>query len=873
MSHSLIHPMVYEFDIASFGNREVKVFYLPSHIYRFIGDQQEKSKDYYHINMGGLSAVVGWSATDIDLVYISKNERGENTLCFWALESTLSIDKLNEQVIGSLQLWLSFVGIGVPREIQDLFQRSEREIRNGWRSETIDTSLFKSRSCVAPRDNRTFDILTLLASRILEGKLLNQGTPWEGRLISEGPVKDLYSGKQLLRHKPTLVQKVSGDLSGWWTESLKVFSLSTPEQEKLRVGVKFSIRNYIEVHPSRLSWDRSRQLDIYLPSDQNLSPGKQRMRCVTLGMNLKDYLIASNKRSGGFSYDRLVIDSIAEFSGVNLSAEEVGLKPVVTENFMMLPRFGSGHGDRWAPAGTGTAHPDKEKLLSVLDNIFSENGFNRVDVEKRPNKRGSSTIKRISGDASELANQLKNLLDIKNTECLPIVLFQSRICGKDLLLKSIEDVLGPYSLNGELLHFSNGLKIKIQNVPSGPLNELVDDIDQEAIDKMPQGIRWREIQRLRGIENEKSRERIKQYIEDHVVTGGDVWLALVEQDKQLRDRYEKRDPYNLVYAEVAAQGGLAQVTLFDDTSSEDQQSSDPHIYQSCIQDMLRSLGVPPISGIDYRLASWVVINTKSSSSGKPGEKPAMLSPLYVEYSLGQISVSYLNQREEMVTKGYSEALKSITLGDIFNVRSIKSKATHNAKIEKFFAEAVPRDGVNTITFIDATNIRSFVRSFSNGSGLQIDQLSIGSVGGASPMREFTPIDNNTFVRISTETDKSPSYWVENNVQGTPSGVYQEPNSERTFWITRGLPTPTQKGARISNKISRYEMSQEQYKNRYSPSISEVFVHVLGSSHRGSESVLGTMRALLRSHITTDDRDQTILPFPLHESELLIKAAK
>lgn len=867
---SQLHPMVYEFDVPALGDVEIKTFYLPEQIYKYVLEKQGL-KDNYNPDLGGLSAILGWAASDIDLVTIDKNKNGQKTLVLWALNSNIELTILHEQIIRALHLWLSFTGTGEPNEVQNLFERNSKTMLSSWIIENIDTTLNTTRTCVFPNNYRVFDILTLIGSKALEGELINQGTPWEGELVSEGPVRTLYPGKQLLRYKPSIIQNDNGNQKGLWTECIKVFSLSSPEKSRLRIGVKFSIRNYIEVHPARLSKDKARKLDIFIPSDQHLSPGASRMRCISLDIKKTDYLVAINEVQKDFSNDRKVINSITEFSGIKTEPEEIGMRPILNDKLMMLPRFGSGHGDKWAPAGTGTAHPDKENYLSMLDKLFEQSGFTRITVDKKSNRLGSPKLNRVESKEDILDSVLRTINSL-GLDFLSILVFQSRKCTPDLVNNAIADVLGPSEVAGGRMVFKNELILKLKFVPSGQLDQLVEDVNQEKIKALDWRVRSKEFNRQRSIKSGEAQTLIDNHISEHVDGINGPWLALVEMNQVLKDKYESRDPYNLVYAGISKHGGVAQVTLYDSNSKDEIQDNDKYIYEHCILDLIRSLGAPAIQNKNIRLSAWTVVNTNTVYSYKPGKKMGVITPLYAQFDGEQLLVSFLKSENEIVSLPYSKAIREISLGNFYDVRQLKFRANQIAKIEQFYADVVPNDGVETLTFVNATNIRSFVKGFTNGQGLEIDNLELGKIGDAAPVRVIGPSDKNTFVRIATEVEKMPSYWVENSAQGAPSGVYQEPESERTFWITRGLPTPTQQGSKHTNKVSRYEMSGDQFKNRYSPSLSEIFVQVLGEYEKDVENVVGLTRSLMRSHITTD-KDQTILPFPLHELDGMLSSAK
>jgi hypothetical protein len=922
MNKANLHPFLYEIEPELLRNYQINVLYLPPKLYDIIKIEQRingrQINDDNNINLGGLSAMLGWAAPEIDLFKIALDQRRKKTLSFWVFDSKINDDLLTQRLVLALKLWL---GCTLPKENVEAKRAIKQHSKNlKWHSYEIDTSIVKKHTCIIPKDPNLFDLSTIIAARALEDSTMNQSTKFEGFLVSEGPSKSLYNGKTLLRYEPSEVQRRK-DI-GWWTEIVTVSSLSSPEQSNLRIAVRMGMRNFITVHKSRLSYRKNRKADIFMLSDAHLAPGTSRRRCLDLDIKRSDFDIANGSEEGRYSNDRKVLKYIMSFSGINLNKEELetlGLNPIGGPNqkIWMLPRFGTVHGDKWAPGGTGIPKQERRTSLEFLDSIFEKQGFKRVLFEKKRNL-GSKPIFKIIGDKKELRKQglrkqTLKLLEKYKKNRLDIVLFQSTAESYELLKNAVIEVLGECdkasdglftynewccpkcsSINEEMAtnlkcescknEFEKaaitGLGIKIIKIPTGPLGQRIDRIDDSGISKLRKDLYYREKRRLQIGKSSEALEKITHYINEQLGETTFPWCALVEQRRILCDEEPARDPYRLVYHAIASKDGVAQVVLTDD--EENDSKNELHKYQKSFLDLLRTIGVAPlstpkakkrkkssISSDGIRLAAWLIINTQDSGRWQPGQKESMLTPIYIHFDDEELSVSFLTDKDELVTCPYHEAWMRITLGELYNLRSLKfDKQILN--IERFFADAVPTDKKQTVTFIDAMNVRSYVRGFLNSSGLILDEIKLGAIGGTDPYRKLALKDNISFIRITDEKAKSPSYWVDGNRQGTVTGVFQEQNAKRTFWISRGLIDALQQSSWPKNISSRHEESAKQFGHRRFPSLSELLVQV-NATDKDSSELIRLARTLFKSHVTTSD--EIMLPFPLHEGMLLKKVVR
>lgn len=877
-----LHPFVYEMDLSKIRDRRIVEFAMPPRAYAALKEVQGITGPDNNVNMGGLAAVLGWSAPSVDLLKIDFH-RGlrQKTLCLWMIDSTKPLDLLRKEVEAALSIWLGLILPGKAESVVKML--ADADSAKAWTEICVDPTINWSGACPNPTDNRLFDLLTLFAARSLENRPLNKGTVDEGLLISSGPQKSLYAGKKMLRSPPTMIEKRTG--AGWWTEVFSIAVISTPERKNLRVAVNISIRNFADIDEKGLSSARSRNVDIFLPADPVLTGGSRRTRCVSLETTRNDWLKAVREQPNEHDYERRVLKSILEMAGVQLPEADLGLKHIITDAISVYPRFGTVHGDKWAPGGTGVAHPERHEYLDFLDQHLSESGFERIRLSKI-SKRGSKSIPlKVYEQTPQLLRgaTLRSVDQLSPSGELNFIHYQSRAASDALLRETLSTIFGkPASEDGDRWLYPDGLELRLSHQQSGQLAELLQPIDESSLESVPKSARQRVRKALLADRDAEAKRQMISFVGKEVEVRSKPWLALVEMpDGIKKDAW--RDPYLLTYQAVAAQRGVAQVRLFDpalnldrqpdpDTESDISKKRDVEqiVYENAVLDLLRSAGVSPIEGSGIRLCAWWVIDRNGSQEWQAGERPGICTPVHVEWEDSRIVVYLLDRNEQVVKCTYSEAISFLATGSAANLLQYKKSQERAAKIGQFFAATTKKDGVRTMVFAAATNIRAYVPGLSNGRPFGFDSLQLGEVGGAAPAMTITPADEISIIRISDEPAKAPCYWVGGNTQGTTAGLFQEPGAERTFWLSRGLTTALHLGANHANQTSRHGTGGPRYKPRRFPTLSEVSVVVRGRQ----ESVLDLLtmtRTLMSAHIATDER--TILPFPLHEAGLLGGASK
>lgn len=871
----IIHPFLYEIDASLLENRTIVRYSMPSGIYNAIKEAQGISTDHA-MAFSGLQAVLGWAAPSVDLVGIAAPSPGaQKTLTMTAIDPAKSAEEMRREIKVAISIWL---GIVVPKKatkITAMLNDGKSARGTACNVQPIRAVLSWNGACASPADFALFDLISLIAARALEGRVLNRDTPDEGKLILSGAQQNLYFGKALLRHEPSRVDKKRS--TGWWTELFNVAAVSTPESRNLRVAINVGIRNFGEIHEARLGRHRARYMDVFLPADSALAPGSGRIRCVELATTRRDWWNAGRGQTEKESADRRVLRTILGMSGLEFDEATLGLTPLLGESICLYPRFGTVHGDQWAPGGTGVPHPEREEYLTFLDEHLSASGFTRVRME-RIAKRGSKDklVTVLDNEPADLQTALSRRFGDNGAT---LALLQSRPKGNELFDNAIRAVVGePRSIIDNVWTFDDELSLRIQHGPAGPLAQILDPIDETKVASFPKHLQYRVRDSIRDERDKAARDGMAAYLDRTFQLLPPSWMGLVEMNAALAEDTE-RDPYLLTYQTIAKGKGVAQVRLYDPegdqnsdaASTEDATSdTDSFAYRNSILDLFRSAGVSPVKNQEIRLAAWWVINLNDRTGERQaGAKGRFCTPIYIGCDKGAISVCLMGRDDNPIHCSYPEAVRLIATGEVANLKFRKADE-QSTRIAQFLAQATPRDGKRTVLFVEATNIRTAIPGFRNSGQFAFDRLQLGNVGGAAPTREILPADGLSIVRITDEPAKVPCYWVEQSVQGTTAGIFQEPNAIRTYWVSRGLPTPLQLSARMANKKSRHERGLGQYKHRRFPSLSEVTVVVKGE-HDDVLDLVSLTRAMMQCHIATDEK--TILPFPLHEGFLLSGAAR
>ncbi|MFJ3048428.1 RNaseH domain-containing protein [Herbaspirillum chlorophenolicum] len=885
----LITPYLFELNMEQLREKQLISYVMPARAYEAIKSAQGKLA-HQNIDLRGLEAVLAWVAPCVDMYEIRRIDISNpgRSLHLWIYAPETPLDEVKMEVLNALSIWLGITLSADHSEMILEILKDERSTKTAWHDLSIDLDLTQGAACPVPKDSRLYDLIAVLASRGLEGKVLDDSRDSSRILLPAGPGESLYGGKSLLGYRPHSVEsRKTGDVRGYWTEAIKVSALSTPEQQRLRVAISVSIRNYLPIHPASFKRGGSRYLDVFLTPDAFFTKGSERVRAlqVSLKQNEVNALLGQSETQGGASLS--VLRRILSLTSVNEASLATGkglLGAVIERKVSIYPRAGAYHGDQNLPGETGVGVPERKTYFKFLDEHLSSIGFTPVSLERKTPPRAShfAHISKTESPMDSLNRQiLREVMALNNEKTLHIALFSTRIWALSETNAALDLLLGEASsiVENERI-YSCGLKVVIHPIPAGPFVAKLDD-PKEASAKFTAGLpNAKRMQVERDAIRKatlKRQSELDEHLNSYMDTKQGVWLALVEMDKKLRDEPE-RDPYVLVYQALARRDTLAQVVLFDPEEREKfrltPSKDDPHPFKlrSALRDLLRALGVVyvDIESVpdDTSLQAWWIVNLNSKRfERQPGaRKDGAVLPVAVELINGRLMALFPDRMGAKNWKPYARAMLALYSEDYENTSDMRDEQL-KTYIGQFFG-SLTTQAEKSLSFCDASNIRKYVPQLGN-SAMRFGELNMGNVGAAAAATVMRDGGSGTVVRLLTDTDKSPTYLVADNKTGIATGIFAEANSKRTFWLCRGLPIPLQKSGaiRTANQQSRFAEDdvRANLKARRFPSLSEICVVVLGKDE-DARNVAGLTRKAMELHTSTDDA--TILPFPLHEASLL-----
>lgn len=890
MSADAIDPFLFEYE-GPLSAGVLVTYVMPPAAYEALKTAQEKPS-HYHADIRGLEAVLAWAAPSVDICGIAQVEPGQpgRSLQLQCYSPESPLEQVQREVNNALALW---IGLAVSPEHAERIQKlllDGRSAKAPWRTTQIGVDVLQDGACPVPRDARLFDLMSVVASRALEGIALpGFGAGGDRRLLATGPGESLYSGKTLIGHHPHVVEKACGDVRGHWTELMRVAAMSTPEQRHLRVAVAVSIRNYLPIHPASFKADGSRTLDVFLQPDVFLSEQSTRTRALSIPIQRRDVQALSGANSTSTSPALAVLRRILSLSDVNERSVFDARGQLVAHfgrKATLMPTAGSYHGDRWLPGQTGVGAPDRESYLELIRGPLEAAGFRAVRVHRRTPAR----VKALSRIEKAVEPQrmlqmmvLEQVRSLNGSDTMHVALLSPRLQAGDDVATALDDLLGVPEVRTE--HggeYASGLKVALHRAEAGPFatrlpSPAVTAAAQIAAQNIPKA-RQAQVERECARTNEKARALEMQEHLDRVLPKDQaVWLGILEMDTRLREE-PAQDPYLMAYRLLAQRNVLPQVVLFDPdhhASSDEGEGDAAHKLRSAIRDLLRALGVvyvdPASCPRDMRLEGWFVANFNANFfDRRPGaRRDRLVLPMAVRLAEGKLLASVPGSDHTNPWQPYAKALLALYAGDFQDWGDLRPDAMR-ASIGQFFGSLLNEAGQN-ITFCDATNIRQYLPALGNGK-LKFGELAVGQVGGAAPVGTARDGESRTVVRLLLDPGKSPTYHVPGNESGVTTGVFAEPGATRTFWLSRGLPTALQTSGviRIANKSSRYDEDKPNLKARRFPSLTEVCITVLGDGQK-ADDVMALTRKAMALHASTDEA--TILPCPLHEARLLAQALR
>lgn len=863
-------PFLFDVDLEQLATLHYRVCALPPKLYDAIRDAQGIER-VRKPRLAGLDALVGWAAPVVDALGEWRDPLANaNTLRFVSLDCDSPNDTMEKQLRRCMALWL---GLSCPPAkasalVAMLEPGTGRQTGLVWSApKAFPTRLVAGGASAVPQDNLLFDLITIAAARQLENQAINKDTPHEGRLILTNP--HLYSsqGQKLIRSRPSLDDPTRSESGIYFTEVFTLRPRTDPDRKIIQLTVNVSTRTYGNGRPSR---DRRRHLDLFLKPNNYFGEGSERARSIELAVHYAD--IDRDKENDLNTWargDRAWIDEIIKHDFPNRQWGELGVKSIQTDDLAIMIRRGAGHGDKTI-VGSGISGVERHEYLKLLEQRLAQIAMQRVTLERVKHQRSipkALRLHRVSSTSDRRAQILASGLT-SGDHTLHLCLLQQDTEGLTKLDQSIDEVLGPTESKGpNERQYPDGLKVTVHVASSGPASEslplraelmLAPDISEAA--------------RKRIIQNEEARhiEAQRQRIESHISASFEKVPRpaplIIEMDARTRDE-PRQDPYSLNYEAGQRLGFAVQAKLVAEAKADENPDEAPKAELAksinVLLDVLRSSGVSALQAHSHEIHGWWML--KSWFKGDRLE-----SPCRIQQSGSRLSVALLESGEDIVEVDYTKAQGLVSLGQVFNL-SGHSREEKIAITERFFSRVLPNTAQKALIFAEADNLRQYVRGLQNRF-LKPDLLEFGRVGAANALASLRSGGNHSLVRISTEAGNRPAYVVEGNKGGVTAGLFKEASSARVFWVVRRLITAQDLdlSARRARTTSRFDPEAKRLTsvNRNFPAMTEIYPLIIEAGLNADQLAFLTRQALGVHMSMRWQRDEAVLPFPLHEASKL-----
>jgi hypothetical protein len=863
-------PFLFDVDLEQLAKLRYRVCALPPKLYDAIRDAQGIERGRKP-RLTGLDAVVGWAAPIVDALGEWRDPRANaNTLRFISLDCDRPADNMEKQLRRCIALWL---GLSCPPEKASalaamLEPGSGRNASLIWSApKAFPTRLVAGGTSASPQDPLLFDLITIAAARQLESQVINENTPHEGRLILTNP--HLYSsqGQKLIRSRPSPADLARSEFGVYFTEVFTLRPRTDPDRKIIQLTVNVSTRTYGNGLPSR---DRRRHLDLFVKPNNYFGEGSERARSIELGVHYKD--IDRDKENDSNIWargDRVWIDEIIKHDFPNRQWSGLGVRSIQMDDFAIMIRRGPGHGDKTI-VGAGVSGVERLQYLKVLEQRLAQVGMKRVALERVKHQQStpkSLKLHRVSSPSDRRAQILASGLTTGD-HTLHICLLQQDSEGLPKLDQSMDEVLGPVeSKEQDRRQYPDGLKVAVHVAPAGVASEslplraelaLAADLSEEARKRIVKAEEARHV--------DAQLRRIEAHIKASFDTVPRPAPLIIEMDARTRDE-PRQDPYSLNYEAGQRLGFAVQAKLVAEAKADENpdETSKAELAKSInvLLDVLRSSGVSALQAHNLEIHGWWML--KSWFKGDRLE-----SPCRVMQRGSRLSVALLEPGGDIVEVDYPKAQTLVGLGQVFNLSS-RSREEKVATAERFFARVLPHTAQKALIFAEGDNLRQYVRGLQNRH-LTPDLLEFGRAGAASALASLRSGGNHSLVRISAEAGNRPAYVVDGNKGGVTAGLFREASSTRVFWVVRRLITAQDLdlSARRARTTSRFDPEAKRLSsvNRNFPAMTEIYPLVIGAGLQADQLAFLTRQALGVHMSMRWQRDEAVLPFPLHEASKL-----
>ena len=761
---------------------------------------------------------------------------------------------------------------------------------SNWTVEEVHTGLRGrgSNACDEPNDRRLWEALTARVVRALAGKSVTFDSGLTKRLIPTVPTSGPFDGVELVAFPPDLSPRRGG---GYYSEVIRICTANLPERDGIYILAHTSIRNWGEVKsPTRGNVHRS--LDVFIPQVPDLEYlGPQRHGAFSMKVVLEGERGTQRRPCVGrwqYREDEDIFGTISRLTGFDGLPVKKGLTPLSSpDGVWVLPRLGSFHGDRYLPGGTGRSMKDQQALVEAVGRSVEPLGLERLPAVSRRVTRNAKpetpfveeTPEDLAARRAALARAIRTVNGESSSgpDTLDLFLFARRDTAAADLKSAVIDVLGQPLEEGNLMHWGDGLSVRLHVHAAGPLAEALatwEEPTDEDRREFRTNSEWNAERRRRQDEvNQAARKKMEEWVRSARDGVAGACCAILEIPEEFRGVYH--DPFLMAKQVLAGERILPQVVLVKGASPNTQADADEegeddntlHRFGRAFADLLRALGVVPTSDDDgHGLAALTVAQVNSArQSGMRIESQAV--PLAAQVRDGVLWAALPGNDGMPAWRPYAEvylAITGATHGRFGRTKTAENKDRFAAFWDQSLKDISRKGG--GIVLVDAPTGRQWLEGISN-KALVFDRLEIGA--GNQPLLP-QDLPGVRIVRVTEGDPKLPSYYHEEDA-GWVHGIFAWPESERMVFSFKQKPT-TNKKPKAPLITSRHAADapgkSNEYDDRKLASLGETCATFIQPGDDPLDLVW-RVHHLRGAHAQYGG--DTSLPYPLHELALLKNA--
>ena len=822
----------------------------------------------------GLSEVLSFLVPETAYMVHDRDpkETGSKRQCLFFLGDVSRDSELRNRLRSAIHVWLGIVYPDKKHDSRSLVAEAVIDDRNWCVKQTSTHLKNHSGVCAVPQETRLFDALTVHAVAQLAGRSVQFQSGDNRTLIPRTPQSQPFGGIELVAFPP----KKERDGEGLYTEVITISVANFPEQRDwgIQLLAQPSIRNWGAIQGYDLQGSPARSLDVFMPPREwrdgygGYRHTSFRCKVIVENWNAVHNLKAEKRTivSWASHQEHRIFELITRLAGSSSIAIADQARPALSEEGLwVLPRLAPGSGDRYLAGGSGVGWHDRNDIAKSLDTTMREAGFERsapmTRIKRTMPITGPFTSRRANAEENaphRRANLLKTLAAIGNADCeLDIIIFHKHEASPDAIREEVKKCFGaPGAESGDLLAWSDGLKIRVMSAPSGPLAETLPDHENAESERA--GLTKRQQDEVGCARHKQTYGSVAKKMACHVEQTRQgrksIACAILEMAASLRGK-TSRDPFVMARQTLAANRILPQIVLVSDEVPKEK-------YRAAFRDLIRMLGVMPVfeEKLPMAPAAITVIHRNDEKVGG-GRVQTQAFPLAARIREGLVECALPDEAGQPEWMPYAHAALRIYSGKYG--RFARNRTDENQrKFHVFFGAAldqIDRTGASLV-LADMDTVASRLTMLHNGN-LMFDNMSIGN-------RTLSPeqLPNLRLVRMCSNTAKLPCYFQTD--KEWPSGLFVWGNASRTAYGVKRKPVSVKNTgylALLSRHLPAGDNRSQDGKPRKIATLDEICAVFKQPTDDAVDLMMLTHR--LRSVHAQHD-DDTRLPYPLHELRLL-----